>query len=939
MADTSDYKSTLNLPETGFSMRANLPQNEPKRLESWAQMDLYALIRAKSAGRPKFVLHDGPPYANGRIHTGHALNKILKDVVVKSRTMLGFDSPYVPGWDCHGLPIEHAVGKELKTKKNEMSDADFRRACREFAAKYIDIQRADFIRLGILGDWFNPYMTMAYDYEADIAAALGRFFETGMVYKGLKPVHWCTYDQSALAEAEVEYAPHKSPSVYVRMRLTDDSVKSLDLPIEKPLYAVIWTTTPWTLPANLGIALKPDYDYAIVEHDGVNYILAADLVATVAPKFDWTGYQVVKLFKGSSFEHLRYRHPFLEREGLMVVGDHVTIDAGTGLVHTAPGHGADDFNIGRKYGLDIYTPVNHRGEFTDDVPLWAGMHVFKANPLIVELLRERGALLRFEEIEHSYPHCWRCKHPIIFRATEQWFISMDDQGNLRQRALEAVHNVKWFPAWGEERMAGMVENRPDWCISRQRLWGVPITVLYCDGCNEAVTSPELFARVEEHFRKEGADSWFERPASDFLPAGASCAKCGGTAFRKERDILDVWFDSGCSHLAVLKPRPELTWPADVYLEGHDQHRGWFQSSLLVGAGLEGSAPYRQVVTCGFVLNEQGDKMSKSKGNALSPQDVIAQSGADILRMWVAMVDYTDDMPFGPQIMTRIGDAYRKIRNTARILLANLTGFDPATDLVPMNELSAIDRWIVAKANDVVERCRRAYEEYEFHVVYHRIVDLCTVDLSALYVDISKDTMYCELPQSHERRSAQTAMYHVLRSLVGAMAPIVSFTADEIFEAMPGTKEQSVHLTDFPRLHDAVLSDGDAATWDRLFRLREEVTKVLERARAAQQIGKSLEADVELRTSIPPLTLLGNVNTDLATFFIVSHVDFKPADETLGDGVDIEGLGRIGIAVKPARGLKCGRCWKYREEVAVEGDPCGRCQSVLDKLAPPEMPTA
>jgi len=938
MAESSDYKSTLNLPETGFSMRANLPQNEPKRLEAWREMDLYALIRAKSAGRPKFVLHDGPPYANGRIHTGHALNKILKDIVVKSRTMLGFDSPYVPGWDCHGLPIEHAVDKELKSKKRDMSSADIRRACREFAARYVDIQRDDFIRLGILGDWFNPYLTMSYGYEASIAGALGRFFETGMVYKGLKPVHWCTYDQSALAEAEVEYKNHKSPSVYVRMRLTDESVQSLDLPLEKPLYAVIWTTTPWTLPANLAIAVKPDFDYAVVEHDGVNYILAQDLVAAVAPKFDWTEYRPVKVFKGSAFEHLRYRHPFLEREGMMVLGDHVTIDAGTGLVHTAPGHGADDFNVGRKYGLDIYTPVNHRGQFTEDVPLWAGMHVFKANPLIVDLLRERSALLRYEELEHSYPHCWRCKNPIIFRATEQWFISMDDQ-TLRQRALEQVHEVKWFPVWGEERMAGMVENRPDWCISRQRLWGVPITVLYCESCSEPITSPELFARVTEHFRNEGADAWYERPATDFLPAGFACGKCGGTQFRKEQDILDVWFDSGCSHIAVLQTREELGWPADLYLEGHDQHRGWFQSSLLVGTGIEGGAPYRQVVTCGFVLNEKGDKMSKSEGNALSPQDVIAQSGADILRMWVAMVDYTDDMPFGPQIMTRIGDAYRKIRNTARILLANLTGFDPATDLVPMPELSAIDRWIVGRANDVVERCRRAYETYEFHIVYHRLVELCTVDLSALYVDISKDTMYCELPDSRERRSAQTAMYHVLRALVGAMAPIVSFTADEIYEAMPGEKEKSVHLVDFPRMEDATLTDGDAATWERLFRLREEATKLLERARAAGRIGKSLEADVELRTSIPPLTLLGNVNADLAALLIVSHVDFKPADDALADGIDIEPLGRIGIAVVPARGKKCGRCWKYREEVAEDGTLCARCQSVLDKLAPREMPTA
>ncbi|MEA2343492.1 MAG: isoleucyl-tRNA synthetase, partial [Thermoanaerobaculia bacterium] len=595
MAESSDYKKTLNLPQTSFSMKANLPVNEPKRLEQWRLIDLYKLIREKSEGRPKSVLHDGPPYANGHIHMGHALNKILKDIVVKSKTMMGFDSPYVPGWDCHGLPIEHAVDKEIgSSKRKEMSPADFRRACREFADKFVSIQRQDFIRLGVLGDWFHPYMTMSYQYESDIAYALGRFFRTGMVYKGLKPVHWCTYDQSALAEAEVEYADHTSPSVYVRFRLTDESVQSLDLPIEKPCYAVIWTTTPWTLPANLAIALKPDFDYDVVENDGENFIIASELVKTVAPKFGWSDYKVVKVFKGSAFEHLRYRHAFLPREGVFVLGEYVTLEAGTGLVHTAPGHGADDFYTGQRYGLETYTPVNHRGEFTPDVPLWAGMHVFKANPQIIELLRERGALLFTETITHSYPHCWRCKHPVIFRATEQWFISMDDH-DLRGRALEEVHKVKWFPAWGEDRMAGMVENRPDWCISRQRTWGVPITVLYCESCGEPVTSPELFDKVKEIFLVEGADSWYDRPSTDFLPSGYACAKCSATAFRKELDILDVWFDSGCSHVAVLKERPELTWPSDVYIEGHDQHRGWFQSSLLVGTGIEGGAPYRQVI--------------------------------------------------------------------------------------------------------------------------------------------------------------------------------------------------------------------------------------------------------------------------------------------------------------------------------------------------------
>ncbi|HEY4639834.1 MAG TPA: isoleucine--tRNA ligase [Thermoanaerobaculia bacterium] len=954
MAETSDYKKTLNLPQTTFAMKANLPQNEPKRLESWREIDLYRLIREKSAGRDKFVLHDGPPYANGRIHIGHALNKILKDIVVKSKTMAGFDSPYVPGWDCHGLPIESAIEKELGSKKKEMSAGDFRRACREFAARYLDIQREDFMRLGVLGDWFNPYSTMTYDYEATIAAALGRFIQTGMVYKGLKPVHWCWYDQSALAEAEVEYADHTSPSVYVRFRMTDESVQQLDLPIEKPLYAIIWTTTPWTLPANLAIAVKPDFDYVVVEHDATNYIVADELLKTVATKAGWgDDYTVVKIFKGASLEHLRYRHAFIEREGVFVLGDYVTLEAGTGLVHTAPGHGADDFNAGRRYGLDIYTPVNHRGEFTPDVEHWAGLHVFKANPKIVEHLRERGALIASEQITHSYPHCWRCKNPIIFRATEQWFISMDtpprvgegpvtsgdvrssdgsfgvsapQDDTLRAQALREIHNVKWYPAWGEDRIAGMVENRPDWCISRQRLWGVPITVIYCDSCSEPVTSPELFEKVEAVFAKEGADAWYDRQPKEFLPDGYTCAKCSATEFRRETDILDVWFDSGCSHVAVLRKRPELTWPAALYIEGHDQHRGWFQSSLLVGTGIEGSAPFNGVVTCGFIVNESGDKMSKSRGNALSPQDVIKQSGADILRMWVASVDYTTDIPFGPQLMTRIGESYRKIRNTARYLLSNLSDFEPSSNALPLDQLQPLDRWIVARATNVFERCRKAYDEYQFHVVYHRILELCTVDLSQVYLDISKDTMYIEAPDSPLRRSAQTAMYEILRGMVAYMAPIMSFTADEIYEAMPGTKAKSVHLIDFPAF-DAMSED---TSWQPVFRLREEVLKVLETARNAKQIGQSLAADIVLTTdaNLP-------AGVDLAKLFIVSHVDIEPG---AGD-IEIEGLGKVAIAMKPARGKKCGRCWNYREEVANDGELCARCTDIVAALSPGETPTA
>ncbi|HEX8170341.1 MAG TPA: isoleucine--tRNA ligase [Thermoanaerobaculia bacterium] len=916
MADSSDYKKTLNLPQTTFAMKANLPQNEPKRLEQWRGMNLYQRIREQSAGRPKFVLHDGPPYANGRIHIGHALNKTLKDIVVKSHTMLGFDSPYVPGWDCHGLPIEHAVDKELGSKKREMSAADIRRTCRQFAAKYIDIQREDFVRLGVFGDWDHPYTTMSFDFEADIADALGRFFETGAVYKGLKPVHWCTYDQSALAEAEVEYREHTSPSVYVRFRMLEEAVTELDLPIEKPLYAIIWTTTPWTLPANLAIAVKPDYEYAVVEHEGANYFVAFELANAVAQKFGWSDYKIGKIYKGSALEHLRYQHPFIEREGIVVLGDYVTLEQGTGLVHTAPGHGADDFATGKRYGLDIYTPVNGRGELTQDVPLFAGLHVFKANPRIVEHLRETGALVLAEQITHSYPHCWRCKNPVIFRGTEQWFVSMDAT-ELRRRALEEIDKVQWVPAWGRERIYGMIENRPDWVISRQRLWGVPITVLYCEQCNEAVTSPQLFAKVVQYFREEGADAWYERPVTDFY---TDACKCGSTSFRKETDILDVWFDSGCSHIAVLKRREELGWPCDVYLEGHDQHRGWFHSSLLVGTGVEGGAPYRGVVTCGFILNEAGDKMSKSAGNALSPQDVIKQSGADILRLWVSISDYTTDIPFGPQIMARTSEAYRKIRNTARYLLANLSDFDPSQHALPLDQLLPIDRWIVDRAARAVDRCRQAYEEYEFHVVYHRVLELCTVDLSAIYLDASKDTMYCDAPDSRERRSAQTAMYEVLRGITSVIAPILSFTADEIYEAMPGEKEASVHLTLFPKLQTSI-GDEQQAEWKRMLELRAEVLAVLEGARASKQIGQSLEADVIIRGDVP------DTGVDLAKLFIVSHVDVQPATE-----------GEPRVSWQPARGNKCGRCWQYREEVTAEGDLCARCQEVVDALAPQEMPT-
>ncbi len=929
MTEKKNWKDTLNLPKTQFAMKANLPATEPERLERWNQLDLYGKIRQSSEGQPKFVLHDGPPYANGKIHIGHALNKILKDFVVKSRTMMGYDAPYVPGWDCHGLPIEHQVDKELGPKKREMSSADFRRACREFAAKYIDIQRQDFIRLGVLGDWFNPYSTMSFDYEATIAETLGRFFGTGAVYKGLKPVHWCTRCRTALAEAEVEYEEKTSPSVYVRFQAHRAVAGKLGLDPERPLFAVIWTTTPWTLPANLAIALHPELEYLVVRAADGDYIVAAGLLEEVSKRFGWDDPEVVLRFEGSRIEGEKYDHPFVDREGLFVLGENVTLETGTGLVHTAPGHGADDYLLGRAYGLPIYTPVNHRGEFTADVPEWEGVHVFDANPAIVELLQQKGVLMAQESITHSYPHCWRCKSPVIFRATEQWFISME-QTELRERALEQISEVEWVPRWGRDRITGMVQNRPDWCISRQRLWGVPITVLYCESCGTQVTDPRFFEKVAAAFRAEGADVWYEREPSEFLPEGYRCS-CGSESFRKEFDILDVWFDSGSSHLAVLRPRPELTWPCALYLEGHDQHRGWFQSSLLIGTGVEGRAPFERVITHGFVVDDKGRKMSKSLGNVVAPQEVIEKHGADILRMWVSMIDYRDDMAISREILSRIAEAYRKIRNTARFLLANLYDFDPERDGVALDQLEEIDRWILDRAQQTFERCRQAYEEFEFHTVYHRVLDFCTVDVSAIYVDVAKDRLYVEGADSPSRRAAQTALHRIGEGLASIIAPVMAFTADEIYENLPGERRESVHLTRFPSM-DPLLTDAERERWERLFALREAVSKVLEKGRAAGTIGGSLEAAVTLTGSFDLEKLLGGLRIDLADLFIVSHVGTAPeSTQSEIEPLTFEGIGSIGVLMNEAGGRKCGRCWHYREEVAEDGELCDRCRAIVGTI--------
>ncbi|MBW3566229.1 MAG: isoleucine--tRNA ligase [Acidobacteria bacterium] len=919
MSEKKNWKSTLNLPQTDFPMKANLPGREPERLARWDELGLYEKIVARNEGNPKFVLHDGPPYANGRIHIGHALNKILKDFVVKSRSMMGFHSPYVPGWDCHGLPIEHKVDKQLGPKKREMSTVEFRQACRRFADENLDIQRRDFIRLGVFGSWDRPYSTMSYDYEAKIVETLGRCFESGSVYKGLKPVHWCTRCQTALAEAEVEYDEKVSPSIYVRFRAADDVAEKLGVGGE-PLYAVIWTTTPWTIPANLAIVLHPDLEYSVVRAGGENHIVASELVAQVAKVFGWNEPEEVRRFRGGDIERMTYRHPLVDREGIFALGEYVTLEAGTGLVHTAPGHGADDFSTGRRYGLETLTPVDHRGRFTSKAPQWEDQYVYDANPGIVEALKGAGALLALRELKHSYPHCWRCKSPVIFRATEQWFISMEETG-LREKALGEIEKVRWIPRWGYERISGMVANRPDWCISRQRAWGVPITVLYCDGCDEHVATPELFARVTELVRENGADVWFERDAAELVPEGYACA-CGSTTFRKETDILDVWFDSGSSHLAVAAPNPDLGWPVQLYMEGHDQHRGWFQSSLLIGTEVEGAAPYESVITHGFVVDESGRKMSKSLGNVVAPQEVIRDHGADVLRLWVSMIDYRDDVGLGKEILSRISESYRKIRNTARFLIANIEDFDPARDAVPIDELEPLDRWILDRTHQTFQRSRVAYENFEFHAVYHRILDLCTVDLSAVYSDVVKDRLYVEAADSKTRRAAQTAMYEIVRGLASMIAPILAFTADEIYESLTGSDEESVHLTSFPDLSRFALSSDQRRTWERLFDLREAVQKVLEGARGRREIGQSLEADIELRGTDPG-ELAAASGVDLAKLFIVSHVEIVSPDA--GDEPE--------IGMKNARGSRCDRCWHYREQIRSEDGLCERCSEIVDSLTP------
>jgi isoleucyl-tRNA synthetase len=927
----ADWKNTLNLPRTGFPMKANLPTTEPETLARWQAMDLYGKITERRKGAPKFVLHDGPPYANGNIHLGTALNKILKDLVVKSRSMAGFDAPYVPGYDCHGLPIELKVDRELGPKKREMSTADFRRACRSYAERFIGVMSREFQRLAILGDWEHPYVTMDFRYQAAIARAFGRFVEQGLVYKGKKPVHWCIHCRTALAEAEVEYEDHSSPSIYVEFPLAPDS--AADLAARMPALAgrdvsvLIWTTTPWTIPSNLAIAFHPEFDYAAYDVDGRAVLIAEPLAPAVSAVVGRAFDRALARVKGEQLEGLRFRHPLYDRDSLAVLGDYVTLEQGTGAVHTAPGHGADDFNTGVKYGLEVYAPVGPGGHFLETVGLFGGLRVFDANPKIEEALAARGRLWHRETFQHPYPHCWRCHNPVIFLATSQWFIRLDGEPvihgrTLRAAALHAIeHDVRWIPTWGRERLYNMLMNRPDWCISRQRAWGVPITAVECTKCGDAVLTAALVERAASVFDTYGADAWYERPIEEFLPEGLTCPSCGGTSFEREKDILDVWFDSGSSHEAVLPFRRELTWLADMYLEGSDQHRGWFQSSLLVALGTRGQPPFRSVLTHGFLIDVDGRKMSKSIGNTILPQEIIKDSGAETLRLWVAMSDYREELRVGKQILERVVEAYRKIRNTCRILLANLYDFDPVRDAVALDALEEIDRYALAAYAEKAGRIVRAYDEYDYPAVFQIVNTMMSVDLSAFYVDVSKDRLYTLDAKSPLRRSAQTAMFTILDGMTRLLAPILPITADELWRHLPGPRDESVLLAVFPETAslDAMVDDALLGEWERLLGVRERVNAAIEAQRQAKVVGTSLAARVTLRAGGEAWEMLSRRAADLPMLFIVSDVELSEDPAATG----------VAVTVTRATGEKCDRCWRYVPLRSLDG-LCERCQDALGR---------
>ncbi|MCX7857536.1 MAG: isoleucine--tRNA ligase [Deltaproteobacteria bacterium] len=916
-----DYKNTLNLPKTEFPMKANLPQKEKEILDYWKRIELYKKLIERSKEKEAFILHDGPPYANGHIHLGTALNKILKDIIVKSKFMLGFRADFVPGWDCHGLPIEHQIEKELKEKNITTTKLEMRKLCRSYAEKYINIQREEFKSLSCLGDWENPYITMDYDYQASIIEEMMKFFLRGDVYRKKKPVYWCINCVTALAEAEIEYDIEESDSIYVKFPLKSGDISFLGPFSKKPVFIMVWTTTPWTLPANLAVAINPNYKYVAVDIGEEICILLDELVPVVLKKKGITAHKVSDPIPHEKLRDLRFKHPFLERESIVVFANYVANDVGTGVVHIAPGHGEEDYETGIEYGLECFSPVDGHGNFTDEVEEFRGLNVFSANKPIIEKLQRIGMLFHKEKTQHSYPHCWRCKKPVIFRATEQWFISLDING-LRKKALEQIENVTWIPKWGRERIYNMLITRPDWCISRQRSWGIPITIFYCTDCGEPFWSETTFRKVIEEVRKRGADVWFEEEVSYFLDRGVTCKRCGGGNFIKEEDIVDVWFDSGVSWAAVCKKRNGLKYPADLYLEGSDQHRGWFHSSLLTSVGNEGIAPYRAVLTHGFVVDGSGRKMSKSLGNIIAPEEIVSKYGAEILRLWVVYEDFRNDIRISNEIVSRLVETYRRIRNTLRFLHANIYDFDPKTDTVAYEDLSFIDKWILSRLNDVVRKCKDAYTQYNFHTIYHTLLNFSTVELSALYLDIVKDRLYVERKDSKKRRATQTTMYKILLSLVRLMAPVLSTTAEEMWlHLREFVKEESVFLSGFPEIEDKHTNTSVERIWDRISELKDAVNKKIEQKRGDKLIGHSLDAKVLIWVKKTDFDVLSSLEDELKDILIVSQLRLKEGEE-------------FQVEVERADGNKCERCWHYSEDTGSYGiftNVCKRCADILSSL--------
>ena len=931
-----DYNKTVHLPQTDFPMRAGLPKREPELLNGEWERITYKKLMKKNEGKPKFVLHDGPPYANGNIHIGTALNKILKDFIVKNKNMTGFQAPYVPGWDTHGLPIESAVLKDKKIKRDEMTTAEFRDKCKEFALGYIEKMTGQFQRLGVVGDWDNPYITLKPEFEAKQIQVFGEMAKKGYIYKGMKPVYWCPSDQTALAEAEIEYADDPCTTIFVKFPVRDDQGKLGRYGDLSKMYFVIWTTTPWTIPGNMAICVNAAFDYVLLQapNDEI-YILAEGLAESVckAAGIDFSACTVLATLKGSEFELMTARHPLFDRDSILLCGDHVTLEAGTGCVHTAPGFGADDFNICRAYdaagktNIGVPVPVNAKGVMTDE--RYNGQFYAKGNDMVVADLEAEGALLTKEKITHSYPHCWRCKNPIIYRATEQWFCSVDA---IKDAAVKSCDDIKWHPAWGKDRMTAMISERNDWCISRQRKWGVPIPIFYCDKCGADIVTPETIGRVSDLFREHGSNIWFEKSADELLPEGFVCPKCGHDHFSKESDIMDVWFDSGSTHAAVLDERPELQFPADVYLEGGDQYRGWFQSSMLTSIAAKGVAPYKQIITHGWTVDGEGRAMHKSLGNAVSPDEVIKDYGADMLRLWVSSADYTQDMRISPEILKQLSQAYLKIRNTARYMLGNLSGFDPDHPVVPA-DMAELDRWAVAQFNELVKACRDAYDRYEFHAVYRAIYNFCVVEMSNFYLDIIKDRLYCG--DDAQRSSAQSALYHILDGMTRLIAPILAFTSQEIWAAMPHAAKddpECVLYNDIPDYDPALaLSEAQADKWNRVIALRDDVNKALELARGEQGIKKNQDADLALTFSgdaWAAFKAMGLDEADLAAICIVSAVT---AAEGEGEGYKGEEFDGLTVKVSPAAGAKCPRCWNHDVRIGTAGhhaELCDRCARVL-----------